>query len=237
MTGKSQVGAYIYSERVARKISRREISALMGVTEQYFSKIENDKAVPSEMFLRFFCVLLGLEVEPTLKLAGIKSKQKFNYEKAYKLAGSLVMGVGLAGPAFPVVASGILTGISAALIVTRLTEIFGTRSEKELAEKHLEVTPATISNWKSRNKIPEKYLLRAAEKTGKTIEWFYAPAEKSDGSVLAELVEMVENSLQKSEIEINSKKKGMLIDLLFGKVRISRILDPVEIDNFILAFC
>jgi transcriptional regulator with XRE-family HTH domain len=43
-------------------------------------------------------------------------------------------------------------------------------SFSELAEK-LNITLPTIDSWKKRNAIPNKYLLKIAEKTGVSLDW------------------------------------------------------------------
>ena len=35
----------------------------------------------------------------------------------------------------------------------------------------LEVTPGAVDNWKKRNAIPNKYLLKVAEDTGASLDW------------------------------------------------------------------
>ena len=40
----------------------------------------------------------------------------------------------------------------------------------DIANK-LEVTPGAVDNWKKRNAIPNKYLLKVAEDTGVSIDW------------------------------------------------------------------
>lgn len=40
----------------------------------------------------------------------------------------------------------------------------------DIANK-LEVTPGAVDNWKKRNAIPNKYLLKVAEATGVSLDW------------------------------------------------------------------
>jgi len=72
----------------------------------------------------------------------------------------LILAAGL-GPIAPTVAAAIALGIGTNEILNKIAKAYGAQNIKELAQKHFGVTPAAVSGWIKRNKIPEEYLVKA----------------------------------------------------------------------------
>lgn len=231
---KSDLAGVVKEARSAKGLSASQMASAMGVTEKYFAAVEKGNKHPSEMFVRFLCVLLGLEIEPMLKLAGIQ-KPTLDYSRIYKMAGSLIVGFSLATPVFPVAASSLLAGAGVATLITRLTQAFHATNDKELAEKYLGIAASTLSNWRSRGKIPAKYIRLAAEKTGKSVDWFYSAEENTDLSILTQLLLLFETKQQELKKTIQPQKKSELISVLYMRSIKRGEIDPAEVEMVVLA--
>lgn len=213
-------------------ISQADLAAILGVTTQYISRIENAKKRPSELFIRCFCYFFGLEITQTMKSAGIKNS-RFDYEALYKITGASIIGTSVAGLAFPVATGTILAGLGAAAILTKIQQAYGARTQKELAEKHLGVTPTTLSNWKARGEVPKKYLIKAAQQNHLPAESFQNLHDEKKGSILSRLVAAVEEQILNSNSRLTPKRKGLLIDILYERFKETGRIDIDQINHMI----
>lgn len=230
-----ELATQLIAARSAKGLAPAQVAELMGVTSKYYAALERGTKQPSEMFLRFFSGLFDLEIDQMLRLAGIDRKKTDSYSKAYKAAGSLIIGLSFASPMFPLAASGLMAGVGAATILTRLTQAFDAKNDKDLAESHLGIAPCTVSNWRARETVPEKYVRKAAEVTGKPIEWFYTTDINTDMTLLVDLVTTFETMLLETGKTISPQKKGEVISLLYLRTIKSGSVDTDEIDLVVKA--
>lgn len=231
---KKELSIAIRQARSDKMLSSSQMADLLGVTQKYYAAVERGTRLPSEMFIRFFCILMGLETEPMLKMAGIrKLKKSFDYSKAYKAAGSLIIGLGFATPVLPV--SGILAGVGVATVITRLAQAFDATSDRDLAERYLGISASTLSNWRTRGKVPEKYVRFAAKQTHKTIDWFYKTDQQTNLSLLSELLQLFETKQLEKKKTIPPTKKSEILSMLYLRAINRGEIDPEEVEMVVLA--
>ena len=214
-------------------ISQSDLGAILGVTTQYISRVENAKRQPSEMFVRCFCYFFGLDTMQTLKLSGIKKSGRLDYEALYKITGASIIGTCFAGLAFPVATGTLLTGLGVTAVLTKIREAYGAKTQKELAEKHLGVTPTTLSNWKARGEVPKKYIIMAAKQKQFSVDSPYDHHDKQQGSLLNRLVIEIEEQLTNCNTRLTPERKGLLIDILYERFKEIDRIDISQINHMI----
>ena len=87
------------------------------------------------------------------------SKLAPNFEKLNEIA-TRVLAELMQPPMAPLSTAGIAIGISTADVVQRLCLSYSAKNLKDLALNHLQVSPATISGWIKRERIPDDQILK-----------------------------------------------------------------------------
>ena len=83
------LGEIIREARIAKEMSLREATKLLGITPSYLSDIENDRRVPAEEVLRNIAKLLDLDFDHLMALAGRFGDNAERYMKKQPVAGAL----------------------------------------------------------------------------------------------------------------------------------------------------
>jgi hypothetical protein len=116
-----------------------------------------------------------------------------------------------------------------------MRDAYCAKSEKELAEKCLKISKNTISNWKGRGNIPDKYLLKTAEDTSCSLAWLLGRKESEIRSMVKKTVNGVEEILAFGSCPLLPEKKGEIIAFLVdefveaGEVNLERIKEIVQL--------
>lgn len=63
-------GQYIWQARQQKQLTQRQLASMIGVNYTYLSKLENDRAEPSEKVIRLLAKYLELNPEELMYLAG-----------------------------------------------------------------------------------------------------------------------------------------------------------------------
>ena len=87
------------------------------------------------------------------------SKQTINAEKLNEAAAKALESLAQP-PIAPLSTTGIAIGIGTAEVVQRLCQAYSAKNLKDLATNHLQISPATITGWIKRNKIPEEQIVK-----------------------------------------------------------------------------
>ncbi len=212
-------------------LTQKQFAERLHVSEAYISQLEKGK-VPSLMFLDL--LLCKFRLNPEEFCQDIELKQALE-EKSKKYFGPAVALLSLSAPAIPLVAGAGVAGIGAATLILRMLDAYGARTEKELAEKHLKIGKNTISTWKTRDKIPEKYLLKTSEDTGRPMGWILGRKELSVRPIVEKTVARAEKIVLAEGLTLAPGKKGEMIGFLVeefiqtGEVSVQRIKDVVQL--------
>ena len=81
------------------------------------------------------------------------------------------------GPVFPAAAATIAVGIGVHEILEKLCRGYGAANVKELATKHLGISPSAVSGWIKRGRIPKEQLDKAVKNKAITHEDLHAQTE------------------------------------------------------------
>ncbi len=119
-------------------------------------------------------------------------------------------------------------------IVLRMCDAYGVQSEKDLAE-NLNIGKNTISRWKVRKNIPDKYLLRAAKETGRPLTWFLEQENPTPPSLTVQSATYMEEIIASGNYNFTPETRGEIIAFLveefnrIGEVSKERIQEIIDL--------
>jgi DNA-binding XRE family transcriptional regulator len=158
--------------------SQAQLSEMTGINPSTVGRVENKK------------IPIDTEIEKSLvERLGVNPKFLSNEaEKPFKDGNKpesppltrkqkgLLAAAGL-GPVFPAAAASLAIGIGVHEILEKLCRGYGAANIKELATKHLHISPSAISGWINRGKIPEEQLDKAINNKVITLDELRAKTE------------------------------------------------------------
>lgn len=231
---KLTIGQKVKAIRQANGLTQRQLAAHMHVSAAYIFQVERGKK-PSAMFLDFFACKFGLDAEKFFEDLNLGNSRESIEERSKKYFGPVVAALSLSAPVFPLAAGAMAAGVGVATIILRMRDAYSAKTEKDLAEKCLKISKNTISNWKGRGNIPDKYLLKTVEDTSCSLAWLLGRKESEIRSVVKKTVIGVEEALGCEESTLLSEKKGEIVAFLVdefietGEVSQERIKEIVQL--------
>lgn len=215
--------------RQERSLSLQQVADLMHVSKSYVYQVEQGKT-PSAMYLDLFFFKFGVDADEFF--SNLEEGNSIE-GKSKKYFGALLAGTSLAAPLAPLAAGAIAAGVGLSTIIFRIRDAYGAKSEQELAEK-MGLGKNAISNWKAKNKIPEKVIIQAANETKLPIPWLLAQTEDFY-VIIGATITVLENIIQKENYILSPEKKSKLSVFLIkefisnGRVDEERIKTLLEL--------
>lgn len=214
-------GKLLKTHRLEKRLTQEELGRALRVTGGYICNVELDKAQPSDTFKELAAIKLGIGPEEfgLLPISANGKKTKRSMEEATKkyLSHALLV-ASVSAPVAPWFSGSVAIGAGATTVIARMVDAFGARNESELAEK-LGVSRSRLSNWKKRNSIPREPLLKAAEETGHSINWFTTDELTINRSLLKSIIQHVEEEAGRLKMHLNAKVKAGIVAMLYDQFR------------------
>lgn len=229
---KVNAGLKIKEVRLEHGISQKQLAKALHVSEAYVSRVEKGKT-PSLMFLDLFVCKFGLNAEEFFADVSLNGETLEGLTKRY--FGPIVAILSLSAPVFPILAGAAAAGVGVTTLVCRMMDAYGAKNEKDLAKRYLNISQNTISNWKVRDKIPEKYLLKTTEDTGRSMTWLLGKKELAVRSIAEKAIVQMEEIVLTENLTLSPGKKGKIIGFLIeefieaGEVSQDRIREIVQL--------
>lgn len=164
--------------RLSLSINQRAFAERLTISPTHISLIEAGKKTPSEMLLKlasyeFDVNLNWLETGAGEPFQDIEENRDFEKSRAREEMKKRVMITSaILVPLLPAAAAGLAISVGAEEILDKMKRAYGAKTMSELATKFLKTDVSALSRWKTKGKIPEKYLEMLPETTGKPIEYF-----------------------------------------------------------------
>ncbi len=164
------------SKNEALKVVRKELGLTqeqfareIKVTPPYISSIESGARVPSDTILELLIYKFSVNREwlqtgegAVFTKAAIEPKMG-TLTKKEKLQRDAVVTAAVLGAVAPIVSAGIVIGVGASVIIDNMCKVYKVKNANVLAKKHFNIERSTITNWIKKNKIPKKYIDKAAK--------------------------------------------------------------------------
>jgi len=150
--------------RLSLNMNQKVFSEKLAVTPAHISLIEAGKAKPSKMLLKLASHEFGVNLNWLENGEGepFQDPDKSHDFEKYKTKETMKRRVMLTAaflvPLLPSVAVGLAIGASTEEILDKMKRAYGAKSMTDLATRFLKTDISTLSRWKSKNKIPDKYL-------------------------------------------------------------------------------
>lgn len=205
--------------RKTLKLTQKQFATHLCVSNALISAIELGTKTPSEILMEL--LVYKFKVNKDWLFHGTGEMFLVEPKKVLinpSLSSKAMVAAAVVGPVMPQVTLGIVASVGVANIIQKMIGAYGAKNTSELAKKYLNVSNATIHNWKEKQIIPEKYLQLASQETGMPIEFLvsddiYLTMKKKD------YVRFIQSLKDPAKfIQIDYDKQRMIIDEFVKKL-------------------
>lgn len=180
------IGQRIEQIRKNHGLTQKAFGAILAVTPAYISAIESGRKMPSPILNKLACHEFNVRMdwlergegapyadpEKSIRAQQLVMKQEKPRRAPEKGPQQILVMASLLGQDLPEIGASVASGVNVSDILDKMKTAYGVKTNLQLAEKHLKVDRTSMTHWVSKNKIPRKYLEKAAEDTQKPLEYF-----------------------------------------------------------------
>ncbi|MHB1400274.1 MAG: helix-turn-helix domain-containing protein [Trichloromonadaceae bacterium] len=210
-------------------LTQDQFGEILGISGQQVSAIETGRCEPSKTLLKL--AVHELRADPESLGLGDSPAEKSLEGRARKAFSHLVLAACVTAPVTPILAGSVAAGVGVATVIMRMLDAYHAKTESELAKK-LEIQRGVLWRWKKGGSVPNKYLIKASQDTGKTVEWFLTGGgEKYQLQLLADTVTALEEEILSAGIKLDICDKGKAVSYLFNEFINEGFVDREKIKN------
>ena len=206
--------------RLSLNLNQRTFGERLSITPAHVSLLEAGKKSPSKMLLKlvsheFKVNLDWLETgtgEPFLATESQKNFEKLEERK--KMKKRIMLTSALLVPLLPAAAAGLAIGVGVDEILHKMQRAYGAKTMSDLATNFLKTDVSALSRWKSKGKIPEKYLEKIHQDKGTPPEYLLCDVgliEEGRQEIIHFISDLMEknrkNKINEDDIERLFRKK------------------------------
>lgn len=210
-------------------LTQDQYGEILGISGQQVSAIEKGRSEPTKTLCKL--AVHEFQADPESLGLGGSPTEKSLEERSRKAFSHLVLAACVTAPMAPVLAGSVAAGVGAVTVIMRMLDAYKAKTESELTKK-LEIQRGVLWRWKKGGSVPNKYLIKASQDTGKTVEWFLTGGgEKYQLQLLADTVTALEEEILSAGIKLDNCDKGKAVSYLFNEFINEGSVDRKKIKN------